>query len=81
MSQRASPRSRTLLSGRIILSEGKSVIDCTVRDLSAEGARIRVDEVAIVPAQFYIEIGEDRRRELCRVVWRRPTEVGVAFVR
>jgi hypothetical protein len=76
---RRARRSRTFLSAKIIMPNGNSVIDCVVRDVSRSGARIKVDEVAVVPAQFGLLIGSENQRERCRVVWRRPTEIGVTF--
>jgi len=76
---RRAPRSRKLLAAKIVLANGTSVIDCTVRDLSASGARLKIDEVALVPGTFVLLIGSEHRREQCRVVWRRPTDLGVLF--
>lgn len=79
--KRSARRLRTLLAAKIILGRGTSVVDCAIRDLSASGARIRVDEVVLLPSTFDILIGAERRRERCRVVWRRPTDIGVVFER
>jgi hypothetical protein len=79
--KRKEQRSRTLFSAKILLPGRHAVIDCVVRDLSASGARIKVDEVAIVPVEFDLVIAapSGERRQRCRVIWRRPTEIGVAF--
>ena len=38
--RRAIARSRTILSGTISFNEGRSVLDCVVRNFSTRGARI-----------------------------------------
>ena len=79
--KRKERRSRTFLASKILLSGRDTVLDCLIRDLSTAGARLKVDEVALVPAKFDIEIATSggTRRHRCRVVWRRPTEIGVVF--
>lgn len=69
-----------MFSGKIMLG-GASVIDCVVRDLSASGARLKVDEVALVPASFdlFIAVVDAGKPKRCRVVWRRPEAIGVVF--
>ena len=79
--RRFARRQRTLRTGKILLGAGPSVIDCVVRDISKSGARLAVDEIAIVPERFTLMVVLDggNRREACRVVWRRPSEIGVLF--
>jgi hypothetical protein len=38
--RRTAQRHRTLKAGKIVLHQGSSVIDCTVRNVSASGAAI-----------------------------------------
>jgi hypothetical protein len=44
--RRRPQRHRTLKAGKIVLSHGTSVVDCTIRNLSPEGAAIAVDNAA-----------------------------------
>jgi hypothetical protein len=76
--RRAAPRRRTLLEGHIELAGG-GAIDCTVRNMSEGGARLRVASVIGVPDAFVLSCGTDSRRRAARVTWRRETELGVAF--
>jgi hypothetical protein len=75
--RRRSQRHRTLKAGKIILSRGASVIDCTVRNLSAEGAAIAVDNAATLPAEFDLDFDGETRH--CTVAWRRLDRLGVKF--
>jgi hypothetical protein len=77
--KRATRRRRVLKSGRIFYDKGLSVADCTVRDLSDEGARLRVgSNTPHIPDRFELAIPYEARRR-CVVVWRSMNELGVAF--
>jgi hypothetical protein len=74
-------RARTLRSGKILLNNKSSVIDCTVRNLSADGACLRVASVAGIPPSFDLLIDGDNASLACDVIWRSPDHVGVSFHR
>jgi hypothetical protein len=76
--RRSEPRRRVLLPGKIVL-DGGGVIDCTVRDRSTSGARLRVVSVIGIPEQFALVIGADERHHV-EVAWRKQGEIGVRFV-
>jgi hypothetical protein len=48
---RKEPRSRTLKSGKIVIGSS-AVIDCTIRDLSRSGARLKVDGAFTLPEEL-----------------------------
>lgn len=73
------PRRRTLLEGHIELSGG-GAIDCTVRNLSGSGARLRVVSVVGIPEEFVLSFGAEAERRPVKIVWRKETELGVTFV-
>jgi hypothetical protein len=75
--RRSAQRHRTLKAGKIVLHHGTSVIDCTIKNLSPEGAAIAVDSAATLPAEFDLEFDGEKRR--CTVAWRRLDRVGVKF--
>lgn len=78
---RSSSRRRAFKGAQIAFNDGASAIDCILRDLSDTGARLKVESPLGVPDAFALRIaGEDAQRP-CRVVWRRATEIGVAFVK
>jgi hypothetical protein len=74
---RNTQRHRTLKAGKIILHHGTSVIDCTVRNISATGASITLPNAATVPADFELQI--DGQARPCKVAWRRLDRMGVKF--
>jgi hypothetical protein len=74
---RSEPRRRVLLAGKIILDTG-GVIDCTIRNRSHSGARLKVASVIGIPAKFVLAIGSDERHAV-DVAWRKQGELGVHF--
>jgi PilZ domain-containing protein len=67
--------------GRIKRADGEPQIPCSVRDISATGARLAVEMPAAVPDQFILLLSRDgRTRRACTVVWRSAEEIGVEFL-
>jgi hypothetical protein len=53
---------------------------CTLSDVSDSGARLEVDDSSAVPDHFLLWLsGNGAARRKCRVVWRTPRQIGVAF--
>ena len=77
--RRISHRSRTCRGGKILFNNRRSVLDCTIRNLSPEGACVQVASLVGVPATFDLLIdGEDAPRP-CRLVWHSHNRAGVEF--
>lgn len=77
--KRSTPRNRVLKGGKIVFNDGRSVISCTVRNVSASGALLKVDTVVGVPGEFVLVIGDEAPRA-ARIVRRTATELGIVFV-
>lgn len=75
---RATQRRRMLKGGTIVLNEGNSTIDCTVRNLSETGARLKVASIIGIPDNFRLIISGEQSFS-CAVVWKREAELGVRF--
>jgi hypothetical protein len=76
---RSAQRQRVLKGGRIVFNNGRSTIDCTVRNMSTEGAKLAVVSVVGIPQTFSLVIWSEAPRP-CRVVWRGADALGVDFV-
>ena len=74
---RASPRTRVLKSGKIILSEKAPKIECAVRNISYGGACLQVSTTFGILATFDLLL--DGLHRHCRVAWMKETKMGVAF--
>ena len=77
--RRRSPRTPTLKEGRIVLLTHNSVIKCTIRNLSPEGALLVLPSVVGIPDTFQLFI--DDAVHLARVVWRGTGKLGVTWER
>jgi hypothetical protein len=63
-----------------LMLEGGERCDCALSDISHIGARINIPDSNAIPDNFLLLLaanGSARRR--CRVIWRKPRELGVRF--
>ena len=68
--------------GWITLDGGFAARQCVVRDLSSAGAKITVDDAAVMTGRLRLAFTRDARTgRSCEVVWRRGKSLGVKFVR
>jgi PilZ domain len=68
--------------GWITLDGGFAARPCVVRDMSATGAKITVDDSNVLPGRLRLAFARDARTgRNCEVVWRRGKSLGVKFVR
>jgi hypothetical protein len=77
MERRRHPR--TELNEPAYVSSGGSVMGCIVRNMSADGAAIDVDNAAFVPSRFRLVMAADHSVRDCEVVWIQDNRIGVAF--
>ena len=77
--RRQDRRQRVLKGGTIGFRGLRAAIDCAIRDISTSGARLLVESPIGVPDKFDLVVGGDQPR-LCRVVWRKATQIGVEFL-
>jgi diguanylate cyclase (GGDEF)-like protein len=73
-------RRRVLKAGQISFNGGRSVIDCTVRSLSDDGAGLKVVSSIGVPETFKLAIAADQFSRLCRIVLKTEGHLDVVFV-
>ena len=77
--RRRTARRRVCLGGRVRVAAFLPEIDCTVRDVSLEGARIRVRADSVLPDRFDLFIPcRNETRRAC-VAWRSGAVIGLAF--
>jgi hypothetical protein len=73
---RNAPRSGTRQKGTAVIG-GATPIDCTIRDLSATGARLMFLHPTILPRTFRLQFAEHDQR--VTLMWRRGLQAGVRF--
>ena len=76
---RVAQRRTTLKGGMIVFNNGRSSIDCTVRNLSGRGAKLMVASAIGIPDSFDLVLPTTLKQP-CRVAWRKAKEIGVSFV-
>ena len=71
---------RTVIKGaRIVFNDRQSTLDCRVRDMSAEGARLDLSTQQLLPHEFELQVSGNPARR-CGLCWARGTFVGVRFL-
>ena len=72
-------RTRALKAAKIVFNHSSSVVDCTVRDLSAGGALLLVTSPLGIPDTFDLVFEADQSSRPARVMWRKESRLGVQF--
>jgi hypothetical protein len=78
--RRSQQRSRTYLNGQVAFRQRYCALDCLVRDLSPDGARLVFQEESVLPAKFEFVIPHKNDSRPARIVWRKRTDVGIEFL-
>jgi PilZ domain len=77
--KRVAARQRVMKSAKIISMDRTTMTDCAVKNVSATGAQITVENQAVVPKEFYFFQVKDNQMCSAKVVWRRDKLVGIHF--
>src|ERR1700742_2844930 len=77
--ERRKPRQRVLLSGLLAHHDLAFSFRCAIRERSSEGAKLRLPEGAVAPAQFWlIDVAEGVAYD-ASIVWRKMPDLGVSL--
>jgi len=77
--RRKSARQKSFLQGRLYFNHGRSAIDCLVRDISHDGAKLIFSQTAAIPDVVDLYIPQKEQTLQAHVQWRSGDEVGVTF--
>jgi hypothetical protein len=72
-------RQKSFLQGRVIFNNGRTSLDCLVREITPLGARIIFSDVVSIPDTVDLHLPQKNRTAHARVVWRHSDEIGLAF--
>jgi hypothetical protein len=75
--KRTTNRSRVFKAGTIEF--GGSAIDCTIRNVSNDGAALDVASPVGIPEKFTLVLPSDGQTFPGRIVWRKERRIGVVF--
>lgn len=73
-------RVRTMLGAQIIFNNRNSTIDCQVRNMTDDGAKIIVDSQLTFPQRFEFHVPQKGRTFQAKVIWRQENETGLEFI-
>ena len=80
MNEQRSGRRATVTSAASLFFGGqRRVLDCAVRDISEQGARIALDQIYALPKDFLLSFDNFSTATNCRFVWMQGNFVGVKF--
>jgi PilZ domain len=77
--RRGSIRQKSFLRGCVYFNKRRSAVDCLIRDISDDGARIVFSEAVSVPDVVELYIPQKEQMLRSRVQWRHGDEIGLAF--
>jgi PilZ domain len=77
--RRGITRQKSFLRGCIYFNNRRSTMDCLIRDLSDEGARIIFSHTVNIPEMIELYIPQKEQTVRARVKWRHGDEVGLDF--
>jgi hypothetical protein len=73
-------RGRTYLGGRLAFNNQYCAIDCLVRNMSQNGAKLVFEGTVLLPGEFDLMLPQKGESRRARVVWRQQDEAGVTFL-
>lgn len=76
--QRNEQRHRTLKGGYIVFNDGRSTIECVVRNLSEGGAQLIVESLIGIPDNFVLQLKGGSTAK-ATIAWKRGTTIGIRF--
>jgi len=77
--RRKSVRNKSFLRGCVYFNKRRGALDCLIRDISSEGARIIFSDTVSVPDVVELYIPQKEQTMRARVQWRHGDEIGLAF--
>ena len=77
---RARRRQRTLLTGVGAYLDGTGTFDCSIRDLTDTGGRIRFNGGLAIPSTFHLVNVRDKVAYEAKVKWRKSGDAGLRWV-
>lgn len=78
--QRKTARMRVIYGGVLIFNNRSSTMDCVVRDFSAHGARVALNQNALLPDHLHLAVARKGREYAARLAWRSEGAAGLEFV-
>jgi hypothetical protein len=72
-------RQKAFLQGRIFFNNRRNSVDCLIRDISDQGAKLRFSSTIATPDVVELHVPSREESYRARIEWRAGEEVGVSF--
>ena len=72
-------RHKTFIKGRIYFNNRRSSMDCIVRDVTDNGARLEFSASVTLPETFELYMPNKDEYFLARIEWRKGNNIGVSW--
>jgi hypothetical protein len=79
LERRQYPRNRVYYGGMVAFNARNSTLDCLVRNFSQRGAKIELENSAMLPDRVDFEVARRGLSCVARLVWRDQNAAGLAF--
>jgi hypothetical protein len=79
--RRLAERRKVLWGARLASMSGDRYLRCTTRDISSAGARVNIEDQNFQGDSAYFLDLQNRFAYEAKVVWQRPPELGLQFIR
>lgn len=77
--RRAHPRHKAFITGRIYFNNRLSSMDCILREVSEQGARLEFSESVALPDVFELYLPNKDEYFRARVIWRKGHDIGITW--
>jgi hypothetical protein len=77
---RQTARKRSLLGAKIVSRDGIYSCDCSIRDRSATGARIKISNSVTIASPFFLVDHTSQLMFEAQIIWRDATQAGVKLL-
>jgi PilZ domain len=77
--RRQSARARVIYGGVLAYNRRQSTIECVIRNVSEDGAKVEFDNPTVLPDVIDLLIAKKDRAFTAKIAWRQANEAGLAF--
>ena len=77
--KRRTQRTRIMKEAQLVFDQGNSVVHCTVRDVSANGACLQLASTIVLPEVFELSFDSFHSARWCHLKWRAESRIGISF--
>lgn len=79
--ERRTEHRRRILKGALVqFNNGFGSLECVLRDMNSNGARVSMGQTAGIPSRFRLSIAGERTPIEAIVRWRTPRDLGLSFL-